>query len=545
MPAPPSPSRALSDRFTGKRAYFRTPDAIRFWKYVLAAGAFAAACGWAAVDIFEPSRAAYAHTHGPLASPHAAFDDNCAACHVPHSPSELGVMAIIRTRDRWHDLTCGKCHAGPNDPGFAHHASATDDAKAFHNRCSNCHHDHLGRLNSLIRLSDADCTKCHNDLAKWHDPAKSRAGTPYQNKITGFASDHPQFRSLTINPEKDRKMKFSHAVHMTAGLTVGMKLDQVARLSNPTVAELYRQPGQDPNSQVKLECASCHKLDAGPGSAEYDKLKAALDSFNEPTRLLAPVRSQGAYYLPINYEAHCRACHPLNSNEAVNEVNQPPLKIELINPRFDLPHRRTAKDIRDTLKAGYVKAMLTGTAEKLAPRPGPGGMLEEPFVPPKDEAGFREQADKLVQRAEAVLFSAKAGCAKCHDTEGTGENMKIVPVPDRSAWFRHAKFNHAAHRGATCATCHDGTEQPLAPNVTLVEKEPVQILGLDSCRACHSPTSQTIVLRDASKVNGGGIRHACTDCHNYHPGDAPLQGRGSDFRIPKDRRNLAEWLKGK
>src|SRR4051794_3228314 len=163
MPAPPSPARALSDRFTGRRNYFRTPDAIRFWKYALAAVAFVGACGWAAVDIFQPQRAAYAHTHGPLAGPHAAFDDNCAACHVPHAPGEIGLSAVLHTRDRWHDLTCGKCHAGSDDAGFGHHASATDEAKAFHKRCSNCHHDHKGRLVSLVRLSDAECTKCHAD----------------------------------------------------------------------------------------------------------------------------------------------------------------------------------------------------------------------------------------------------------------------------------------------------------------------------------------------------------------------------------------------
>ena len=44
---------------------------------------------------------------------------------------------------------------------------------------------------------------------------------------------------------------------------------------------------------------------------------------------------------------------------------------------------------------------------------------------------------------------------------------------------------------------------------------------------------------------GGGVRHNCTDCHRYHHGDQPMQGRGGDSWFPKDPRDLADWLKGK
>src|SRR5262249_36592933 len=158
------------------------------------------------------------------------------------------------------------------------------------NTCSNCHHDHQGRLNSLVRLNDADCTKCHSDLGKWHDAAqsqtKARGEQPYQNKITKFTTEHPDFRSLNIE-KNPRTLKFSHAVHMAPGQTMKMTVGQVAKLSNPTVAELYRKPGQADDAMVQLDCASCHKLDSGVGSPEFDKQKAALDAMGEPTRALA------------------------------------------------------------------------------------------------------------------------------------------------------------------------------------------------------------------------------------------------------------------
>jgi hypothetical protein len=54
-----------------------------------------------------------------------------------------------------------------------------------------------------------------------------------------------------------------------------------------------------------------------------------------------------------------------------------------------------------------------------------------------------------------------------------------------------------------------------------------------------------VVLPDGTKVNGGGVRAACTDCHRYHHGDLPIQGRGALTRYPKEPRTLADWLKGK
>jgi hypothetical protein len=118
-------------------------------------------------------------------------------------------------------------------------------------------------------------------------------------------------------------------------------------------------------------------------------------------------------------------------------------------------------------------------------------------------------------------------------------------VPDRTVWFQHAKFNHAAHRGATCASCHPGAEDKLNRDADLIEKEKVQILGADSCRTCHSPSGTKVKLPDGSESRGGGIRHSCTDCHNYHHGDLPMQGRGSEARYPRQPRDIADWLKGK
>jgi hypothetical protein len=544
---PRSPSRDLSDRYTGKRGYFRTPDSIRRGKYVLAAMAFIGACVWAAVDVAKPAGAAYAHTHGPLANPHAAFDNKCEACHATHSADGLSLSAAFRPRDRWHDFTCEKCHSGP-----AHHASASEQARAFHDRCSHCHHDHLGRLNSLVRLSDADCTKCHADLGQWHDAAKSKAaaeGKPYQNSVTNFVTNHPEFRSLSLD-KKPRTLKFSHAVHMNPGAAYtpggkeAMTPARIRELSGDAAAARYAKPGQADTAPVQLDCASCHKLDPGAGTPEFDRLKAALEQFNEPTKSILPPRQPGAYFLPINFEQSCRACHPLRAPDGTVASGDSRFGV----PGFDVPHRRQPAELGADLKAGYLKGLIAGKHPALQGPTGPGGKLDTP--PAGDTRTLEDESTRLAGAAERLLLSADAGCAKCHTTTGTAggkgrDALRVKRVPQRTVWMEHAKFNHASHRGVRCASCHPGTAGRPVSAVQASEPEPVQILGADSCRACHSPEKTKVKLPDGTEALGGGIRHNCTDCHNYHHGDLPLQGRGSPTFAPKDPRDLEGWLKGK
>lgn len=534
---PRSPSRDLSDRFTGKRGYFRRPDALRRGKNALAVVALLGAGAWAAVDVLRPSKAAYAHTHGPLANPHAAFDDNCAACHVPQGFAGLGPLGLFNARDRWHDLTCEKCHAGP-----AHHASANDAAKQFHDRCSNCHHDHNGRMNSLVKLADKDCNQCHASLDKFHDVGRSKAGTPYQNAITNFVKDHPEFRSLGVDP-KSRTLKFSHAVHMSPGQAYSadgkeaMTVGKLRALAGEAAIARYA-PGAADGVKVELACASCHALDAGAGSAEFDKLKGTLAN-GDPNRALLPPRAEGAYFLPVNFEAHCRSCHPLNANEGVAEAGG----AKAVIPGFDLPHRRRSTEVLSELKAGYVKGMIASGHPALKQPPQLGGKLDpQPKEPPART--IDQEAERLAQTAAHTLLNGGAGCFKCHQMNGEASPPGIKPVPNRTVWLTHAKFNHASHRGATCATCHPGTGAAYLSPTEADKPEPVQILGLKTCQACHSPAGTKVTLPDGSQTTGGGVRHSCTDCHRYHNGDHPLQGRGAPARATDKPLDLSEWLKG-
>ncbi len=561
---PRSPSRDLSDRYIGRRGYFRNPDAIRKGKYALSFIALFAVFAWAVIDVVQPSKAAYGHSHGPLANPHAAFDDNCSACHASYSAGDFGPISMFNARERWHKLTCDKCHSGPG-----HHASATPEGAARHEICSNCHHDHNGRTFSLVRLNDRDCNACHENLAKWHDPTKSLSGKdggPYANKVTSFVTDHPGFRSLgeQKEPNKDdkpnptprsRTLTFSHAVHMNPGQAYSpdgkeaMTVRNLRALSGQVAVDRYAPGVTDENAKIQLNCASCHTLDAGIGEPGFDAVKGTLGK-GDPTASLLPARAEGAYFLSVNFESHCRSCHPLAANEGTNKTND----ARLILPRFDLPHRKQTHEVREFLRAGYVNELIkTGQLPQLAP-------LAQPGLPPeavKDERtnAFRTEVDRLTGAAEKALFTGGDGCAKCHTKENVDKPapgapvFRIAPVADRTVWLTHAKFNHASHRGATCNACHPGTKARTIDPVEAAKPEPVQILGLLSCRTCHSPTSTRVSVEDEGgveiKTSGGGVRSNCTDCHRYHHGDHPMQGRGAASWFPKQPREIADWLRGK
>lgn len=566
---PRSPSRDRSDRQTGNRAYVRDPDWLWSWKARATVGALVLVGAWLSFELAAPSRASSFHTHGELAGPHAAWDNDCAACHRPQEPSAFGIGSLFRARDRWHDLTCTKCHAGP-----AHHATVADGE--FHNRCSNCHHDHGGRANSLTQISDAHCTHCHANLSAAH----SGHSPGYAATIGDFAKDHPEFAVLRDYPpqKKDtsgrpydrRRLKFSHALHMTPGLVAaavpaekkGTKDDptwtpaRIERLSGPVAAERYRGADQKPDDPVRLNCQSCHQLDAkvpapdapatDPTRLEFNRLQDALRG--QPRAALLPPRPEGAHYLPVNYDAHCKACHPVQAPAGVSGG--------AVLEEFPLPHRKQPAELLETLSGEYAGRLARKNPVRAA-KAGPGGRLD-----PRDPVvnAFGGEVDRLANAAMGSLLqgASPAGqtpppvpsgsaCGKCHYTAAPVTKLNeatIAPLPDRTVWFAHAKFNHVPHRGLTCGSCHPGTEPPQTPPGAVNETEPVLIWGVESCRACHSPTGTVVEHPNGQTVSSAGVRHRCTDCHRYHNNDHPLQGRGAAARDPQRPQELADFIGG-
>lgn len=97
-------------------------------------------------------------------------------------------------------------------------------------------------------------------------------------------------------------------------------------------------------------------------------------------------------------------------------------------------------------------------------------------------------------------------CARCHSLQAASDSggfasATVTPTHVVTRWFSKASFDHAAHQGFTCATCHpNGTNSKVASDVLLP--------GVDVCRQCHASGAAS------AKAN-------CSTCHVYHdwPGD--------------------------
>ncbi len=461
---------------------------------------------------------------GPLNTVHATWENDCAACHSAFVPSGGdNIVGRLTHTQQASDALCKRCHAGPS-----HHAGHEIAAEV--GGCGTCHHEHRGRNASLVDLSDNVCTTCHANLSAHVVGGK----TPYEPTITRFPVNHPEFRLVaderkrpSDGPPVDKgQLSFNHQVHMTAGLKHGtgdVREWKLRDILNEKERERYRvqQPEgkRDNCDSVQLSCASCHGLDGG-----------SFPSPGMPANGAAPPRAAGDYMLPVSYERHCQACHPLT--------------LGAVLPNVELPHRLQPADVHRLLWGACAEQAVRNPARRerldaLPPLPG-RGLTEE-------EEKARAEIDNRVSNAERFLyqedakklsrfvFEGKTACGLCHSFEPPaerGERPQIRPVAVPDLWFEHARFDHRSHRAVECLECH-------ADAVTSKTNTDLLLPGVAVCQKCHAPRGED----KGQKV--GGARWGCTTCHAYHNGDAPRQGLAGDPRAATRRRSSNEFLSGR
>jgi hypothetical protein len=458
----------------------------------------------AAVVGRSPPQFSLAASRGPLASPHAAWDAQCEACHTPFSPigsdrwfdTLLGRPAVPTAA---RDLKCVHCHAAP-----AHHPNVPAGAESG---CVECHSDHQGRDHNLLRTADAACVRCHGDLPAHHT---NRSAVKVKS-ITGFAKPggHPEFRNNPADTDRhQRTLKFDHAVHLTSD----RMMEQY--FASMSAADRQRYAGYeallkstDEVARTKL-CAECHRLDAGRTDGPAPRLGEL------PREPLAPPRADGRYFLPVVYDAHCRACHPLKFDGVDAKLKE-----------TQAPHRVTPDQLTAFLQQAYTAAYIDRGLAGLPPPPRGIGRLD----PPVEAAA--EARGKIAERVDAARTRLEGdnGCQKCHFPEAGGRTFKPTTVP--TVWMPRARFDHTAHRAMDCKGCHPANYAAQPPPAEPYQWTP-DLPGLASCQTCHSPA--------------GGVRHGCTDCHTYHHADHRLTGRGEPARAPLSLfPDATDWLRGR
>jgi hypothetical protein len=446
--------------------YFKRPTPLKRAKFWLSFLLPLLALIWIASRGLSGDHRVY--SSGRMSQAHAVLEKECAACHVQQADSFSAKAA---------SKACASCHDGP-----VHHSPPERSPD-----CAACHTEHRGRIN-LSAASNRACAACHRDLQSKGPDSK------YENHIVSFEDSHPEFaalRTVAGVPGSDPgTIKLNHAIHMKP----------------------IRRGPNGPN--VQLECGNCHHATAADADLTHadQKYRAASVSYNESDEvpplhagtLNPPKPSNGRELMaPVRFANACASCHLLTFDK-----------------RFDegVPHDKTE----------VVHAFLvTKFRDYIATHPGESRIVREPNrdltgkpLPP--EVRILTPSQWVTERtAEAENLLWRKTCKQCHtvvpfekmsqrkiegsitwpgDTPGisgiSAEFPSIAPAYSTLQWMPHAKFDHGAHTGFICASCH-------AKALTSTESSDVLLPGITTCRTCHAP----------------GPDHAesrCFECHTYH-----------------------------
>jgi hypothetical protein len=441
--------------------YFKRPTPLKRAKFWLSLLLPLVALVWIAERTVSKDSRVY--SSGRMSAAHAVLEKECATCHVQQAGAFSAKAA---------DSACLACHDGP-----IHHANQT---KAL--PCSACHSEHRGRVN-IHAASNQSCAACHADLK-----ANGRS-VAFPSHIHSFEDGHPQFVALRAGARDPGTIKLNHAVH----------LKPIRRGPNGPI--------------VTLECRNCHHLTAADADLTFadPKYRAATVSYKESDEFLTfqsgalwPPRPISGRELmaPVKFANACAACHLLTFDK-----------------RFDdgVPH-----DKPEVVHAFLVKKFreyIAAHAAEVRVQRDPSRDLTGKPVPP--EVRILTPAQWVTERtAEAEELLWRKTCNQCHALtpfskdspriikqsapgsdageahDHSTELPYVVPANITLQWMSHAKFDHSAHTGFTCVSCHEKA-------LTSTETSDVLLPGIATCQTCHAP----------------GPDHAesrCFECHTYH-----------------------------
>jgi hypothetical protein len=422
--------------------YFKRPTRYKRAKLWLSVLVPLLAVGWIAWRGF--TRDSRVYSSGRMSRSHAVLEKQCSACHVEKA-GEFSSKAA--------DSACLACHDGP-----MHHEN---EVAATVPQCATCHVEHRGRI-VLSAASNQSCAECHGNL-------KVASGQiHYSSSIHSLEDGHPEFAALR-NGAKDRgTILLNHAIHM-------------------------KPIRQGPNGPiVQLECGDCHRnygatwkyaLSQYPELTSYqrhrdnpmDNLPRPLPAFKPWTPPTGRERMQ-----PVAFAYACSGCHLLTFDK-----------------RFDegVPH--DTPEVVHTFLAKKFQVYI-------AAHPGETRVVREPKRdltgrPLPAEVRVLSPSQWVAERtADAEELLWRKTCKQCHrlDFSEGGSLPSIAPAVMTERWLPHAKFDHDAHRGFSCAACH-------AKALTSTETSDILAPGIANCKTCHAP----------------GPEHAesrCFECHTYH-----------------------------
>jgi hypothetical protein len=449
--------------------YFKRPVPLKRARFWLSVALPLLALLWISSRGFSGDHRVY--SSGRLSQAHAVLERECAACHVQQAGTFSAKAA---------DSACLDCHDGP-----IHHD--VSPIGGIHLACAECHTEHRGQIN-IASASNQACAACHADLTGEPRPPH------YSAHIRSLTDGHPEFAALRgygIYYNGDPSgIRLNHAIHMKP----------------------IRRGPNGPN--VQLQCGNCHHARGAAPDLMYSdpSYRSAVVSYKDPTRdftiysnSLKPFRPVSGRELmaPVKFADACAGCHSLAFDE-----------------RFDIgvPHDEP-KVVRAFLLKKFQEYIAGHPAELRVPRDPSRDLTGKPDAPAFRMLTSAQWVEERVSDAEELLWR-KTCSMQCHALsmriKDSDRPPLVIPRPRTAAdnrpvlrplpemviaravqqWMPHAKFDHDAHRGFSCVSCH-------AKALTSTEASDILLPGIAICQTCHAP----------------GPNHAdsrCSECHTYH-----------------------------
>ncbi len=420
--------------------YFKRPTPFKRAKLWLAILVPALALAWIAWRGF--TRDSRVYSSGRMSAPHAVLEKQCSACHL-FKPGEFSSAAS--------DSACLSCHDGPH-----HHENQIASAVP---KCATCHMEHRGRI-QLTAASDQSCAECHAQLRV------ATGQLHYAAHIESLESGHPEFAALRDSAKDPGTIRLNHAVHM-------------------------KPIREGPNGPiVELQCSDCHRP-AGvnmPWPYEDRAYAFATPSYLAEVHSVSPrdvlqtpkPPSGRENMLPSKFATACARCHLLTFDK-----------------RFDegVPHD-TPEVVHAFLVKKFQDYIAAHPAEVRVARDPKRDLTGKPLPP---EVRVLTPAQWVAERtADAEELLWRKTCRQCHRLIlRSGSSLpEVAPANATVKWFPRAKFDHDAHRGFSCTSCHQKA-------LISAETSDILVPGIDNCKTCHAR----------------GPDHAesrCFECHTYH-----------------------------
>ena len=328
-------------------------------------------------------------------------------------------------------------------------AGSLTPAHAFLGKqCANCHGESAAIGKKVV---DKQCVTCHD--APVHNALQVRNPTCIEC--------HVEHRGVQrLSDQTNQGCVSCHGgLRIKAGKTPTIATNITSFRNHPQfspVAAGSDQTGIKFNhakhvTELSQKCGDCHP------SADISQGMAKPDPHSH-------VSSRALMAIPT-YAGTCMPCHALNFDDKISDA---------------APHDKPAAVDQ------FVRSSL---AKYIAGHPGD---LGKDGTPGNAAAWVKFKIDA----DEKQLWDTV--CGRCHamQRDAAGGLPTVPPAKVTARWFTKASFDHAAHQGLTCASCH-----PKAATSTV--SSDVLLPGIQTCQNCHL----------GSKTSAGD---SCSTCHAYH-----------------------------